>query len=147
MKPTIKWRHQYDRETDELIGNACATVNNEPTLTQQHFADNADINILVKRLGLEDAPLPVEAFDPRYYGDFSNVPDLRTALDLVRDAENRFMELPARLRSKFDNSSAKLWSWIQDPDNGPEAVRLGLLQEPKKEPETAPKTDTSTETT
>lgn len=146
MKNRIPWRHQYDAERDAAIGDACATINNEPSLTQQHFAENADINILVKRLGLEDAPLPVEAFDPSYYGDFTQVPDLRTALDLVRDAENRFMELPARLRSKFDNSSAKLWSWIQDPDNGPEAVRLGLLQEPKREPEKAPETDTSTKT-
>lgn len=147
MKKGIPWRHQYDQERDELEGAACILVNNEPSLTQQHFAENADINVLVKRLGLEDAPLPVEALDPRYYGDFTEVPDLRTALDLVRDAENRFMELPARLRAKFDNSSAKLWSWIHDPDNGPEAVRLGLLAEPKREPETAPKTDTSTETT
>jgi len=62
------------------------------------------------------------------YGDFTNVPDLRTALDMVNDAKNRFMALPAKLRTRFDNDPANLWSFVNDPENADLAVTLGLLQ-------------------
>lgn len=134
MKPLIKWRHQYDRERDELEGELAATTFEADGLTHQSFAEDADINVLAKRFGLDKATMPVAPIDPRYYGDFSDVPDLRTALDLVRDAENRFMDLPAPLRAKFDNSPAKMWRFVNDPDNAHEAVRLGLLRAPDPEP-------------
>lgn len=144
--PGIAWRAAYDSERDELEGQLAATTNNEPSLTQQSFKDDADINVLVRRFGLDNMPIPPYADDPSYYGDFTNVPDLRTALELVRDAENRFMDLDAKLRAKFDNNPAKLWHWINDPDNGPEAVRLGLLRAPEppaeKAGETPPAKDT-----
>lgn len=136
-KTTIKWRAAYD-DSCEAEGLAAATTFHDESLTQQSFEQDADINVIVRRFGLDKAPLPVEATDPRYYGDFTNVPDLRTALDLVRDAENRFMELPPKLRERFDNSPAKLWHFVNDPDNGPEAVRLGLLRAPDPQPEGTP---------
>lgn len=141
-KNRFKWRSAYDG-TEEAEGLAAATTFEDESLTQQSFKDDADINVLVRRFGLDKQPLPVEATDPRYYGDFTNVPDLRTALELVRDAENRFMDLPAQLRSKFDNNPAKLWHWINDPDNGHEAVRLGLLRAPDPEPVQPAQTDPS----
>lgn len=127
-KSTFQWRHAYDPVADAREGAAAATSCEDESLTQQQFAEDADINVLVKRFGLEKVTLPVEAIDPRYYGDFTDVPDLRTALDRVNEATNRFMDLPAQLRSKFDNNPAKLWHFVNDPDNGPEAVRLGLLK-------------------
>lgn len=145
--PGIAWRSAYDAERDELEGQLAGTVNHEPSLTQQSFKDDADINVLVRRFGLDHVAIPPYADDARYYGDFTNVPDLRTALDLVRDAENRFMDLDAKLRAKFDNNPAKLWHWINDPDNGPEAVRLGLLRAPENPPvKDTPLPDVSTGT-
>lgn len=129
----FNWRHQYDERRDELEGFNAATLNAEESLTQQHHAEAADINVLARRFGLDKGPIPTTATDPRYYGDLSEVPDLRTALDLVNDAKNRFMELPPRIRSRFRNSPAELWAFINDPENADEAVRLGLLKAPEAE--------------
>lgn len=126
-KNRFQWRSAYDG-TEEAEGAAAITYCEDESLAQQQFAEEADINVLVKRFGLDKGALPVAPLDPSFYGDFSDVPDLRTALERVREAENRFMDLPAALRAKFDNSAAKLWHWVNDPINSDEAVRLGLLR-------------------
>lgn len=143
MRPTSRfhWRHQYDPDRDELEGNLAATVNDDEDLTQQSFKDDADINILARRFGLDKQPLPVEAVDPRYYGDLTDVPDLRTVLDIANDAKNKFMELPANLRARFYNQPALLWDFVNDPDNADECVRLGLLVRPP-DPHTPTGSDT-----
>ncbi|WNK12565.1 MAG: internal scaffolding protein [Microvirus sp.] len=123
----INWRTANDGRQDE-ISLATGTVNNEPSLCQQSFTEDADINVIVRRFGLDKGPLPTEAINPRYYGDFTDVPDLRTALELVRDAENKFMDLPADIRKRFDNSAAKMWHFVNDPDNAELAVKWGLLK-------------------
>lgn len=140
-KPRFKWRAAYDG-SEIAEGQLAATVFEDDSLTHQSFAEDADLNVLVKRFGLDKVAVPPAADDPRFYGDFSDVPDLRTALDLVNDATNRFMELPPQLRAKFDNNPAKLWHFVNDPDNGPEAVRLGLLRAPDPTPAEPGKTDT-----
>lgn len=145
-KPIHKYRAAYDGDPDR-VGDSCATIFEDESLTQQSFSQDADINVLVKRFGLDKQQLPVAPIDPRYYGDFSNVPDLRTALDLVRDAENRFMDLPAALRARFDNQPGKLWAFVNDPLNAEACIQLGLLarQEPDPTggvaPPDPPKTD------
>lgn len=134
--PRFDWRHQYDQTRDELEGQLAAQVSADPgeSLTQQQFADDVDINVLVKRLGLDKVQLPAEAIDPRYYGDVSDVPDLRTVLDLANEARNKFMELPPKLRSRFNNEPAELWDFVNNPENADEAVRLGLLIKPPEPP-------------
>lgn len=124
----FKYRLPYDIEADEREGDLAATACEDEHLTQQQFAEDCDLNVLAHRFGLTGKPLPVEAIDPSYYGDMTNVPDLRTALDLVNDAKNKFMELPSKLRNRFDNSPGKLWAFVNDPDNAEECVRLGLLK-------------------
>lgn len=126
----FQWRHQYDPVQDELNGQLAATINDEPTLTQQHFAESADINVLARRFGLDKGPIPPVALNPDYFGDLSDVPDLRTALDIINDAREKFNQLDPKLRGRFHNSMAELWDFIHDPDNADEAVRLGLLFRP-----------------
>jgi len=130
MKPEfyIRYRLPGDRIQDELMGEACVTYNEEESLTQQQFREDCDLNVLAVRFGLTGAPLPPAPIDPSAYGDFTNVPDLRTALDLVNDATNRFMELPSGLRTRFHNRPGELWEFVNNPENADEAVRLGLLR-------------------
>lgn len=135
-----KWRHQYDTKRDEEEGLACTIKDFGESLTQQHFKDDADLNVLAERFGLDKGPLPNVPLDPRYYGDVSNVPDLRTVLDIARDAQNKFMELDADLRDRFDHDPAKLWRFVNDPLNRSASIELGLLQEVKTEPQPAPVT-------
>lgn len=120
---------------------ASATLNTEPSKAIQGPALEADINYIAKSYGLsgKNMPVPPEIFDPRFYIDQGDAPpDLQTALNLVRDAENQFMHLPAGLRRKFDDSPAVLWDWLQIPQNHKEAVTLGLLKEITPEAPAAP---------
>lgn len=135
MKTRFDWRRQYDVARDEAEGALAAIECVEPTLTQQQFKDDADLNVLVKRFGLDKITLPSLAMDPKYYGDVSDVPDLRTVLDIANEARNRFMDLPAELRSRFHNSPAELWEFVNDPVNAEASVKLGLLHRPPPAPE------------
>lgn len=127
MKPHFKWRHQYDTEADAREGEASAIKCEDESRTQQQFTEDCDINVIARRFGLDKAPMLPAVTDPSYYGDVSNVPDLRTVLDMALDARAKFMMLPARLRARFDNQPGKMWAFLQDSENMEEAVRLGLL--------------------
>lgn len=119
----------YDQEQRELLSISTASVNDEPSKTLQGPALEADINYIVKTYGLNTTQVPPEVYDPRYYGDLSDVPDLQTALNRVREAEEHFMKLPPELRARFHDSPGVLWDFVNDPRNGEEAVRLGLLKQ------------------
>lgn len=140
MKTRMTWRHQYDEKADKECGDLCATSCPEESLTQQHFTESADLNVIVHRFGIDKGPLPTMPLDPSYYGDVSDVPDLRTVLDIAHEAKERFAALPPKLRARFNNQPAQLWDFVQDPENADEAVRLGLL---KREETPEPPTDTA----
>lgn len=127
MSP-ITWRHQYDEEADEFYGAETSTVNNEPSMTQQHFKEGTDINNIVASFGITDGAVPPVALDPRFFGNFVDVPDFREALDATRLAQERFDALPAELRSRFGNDPVALWEFVNDPRQTDEAIRLGLLK-------------------
>lgn len=127
----IQWRRQYDCLVDEEIGLRNATsFEGVESLTQVSFAEDADINILMKRFGVVDGSLLNQAVDPKFFGDVSNVPDLRTVLDIARVAEHNFRMLPADLRSRFHNRADLLHEFVSNPDNLEESFKLGLLKRP-----------------
>lgn len=114
----------------------------DKTLTQQNFKDDADINIIIKRMGVGITP-PFNARIPMQ-GDFTEVTDFRGALHLTMEAQHAFDQLPAQIRSRFENDPAQFLDFFYDPANTEEAVRLGLAvprpPEPPKEPQAAPDT-------
>lgn len=135
MDSKFTWRHQYDEEADAFYGQASQIVNDDPSLTQQHFAKEADINEIMRRFGVTDGSIPPAAIDPKFFGDFTDVPDFRQALDNTREAAERFNALPAELRARFHNDPVELWQFVTDPRNADQSVELGLL---KREAKPAP---------
>lgn len=130
MKQAVTWRTGNDsHEANERVGRSCCVEDFGESLTQQQFTKDADLNVLAERFGLTGKPIPPASWDPDYFGDVSEVPDLRSALDLVNDAKNKFMALDPELRLRFDNDPAKLWTFIHDPLNRSAAIELGLLKE------------------
>jgi hypothetical protein len=128
VKPNnIDWRTQYDTKRDKEAGDACITYCKDESKTQQQFTIDADLNVIAQRFGLDGA-IPVTPLDPNAYGDYSQVPDLRTVMDISHRAREQFMDLPAKLRTRFNNQPAQLWDFVNDPENADEAVRLGLLK-------------------
>lgn len=125
-EPRFPCRRAYDVEHDKREGDLAATRNTEPSMTQQHFTQDADINEIVRRFGIDGQPVPIPNFG-EMYADLRGIPDLRTVLDQARDAKERFLDLPPKLRARFHNNMTEMWEFINDPDNAEEALRLGLL--------------------
>lgn len=122
-------RNPFDEAECAEVGKACATRNEEPSLTKQSFARDADLNELVRRFGI--TKVPVGSFDPSHYGDFTGAPDLREALEIMRDAQEQFEALPSRVRNRFQNDPALLFEFVQDPANREEGEFLGIFERPR----------------
>lgn len=120
--------------------------NSAPSLTQQQFKEESDINNIIasyNTTGLLTNPLVQSARQPMF-GDFSNLPqDYMQVQNQLLEAQANFMGLPAKIRQRFNNNPAELISFLQNPDNFDEAVELGLMEktltpEPKPEPKPEP---------
>lgn len=105
----------------------------DASLTRQEFAQDADINNIMRKYASGLPPSPAGSRPP-LFGDFSNVPDYQTALNKVIDAQERFAELPSQVRRRFDNDPAKLLEFLASEDNRDEAVKLGLVDPPPAVP-------------
>ena len=98
----------------------------EPSRTRQEFADECDINVLMRKFEATGVVSHVNERQPMYLDLSDGVPDLATALDIVREANLAFMSLPARARAEFDNDPVKFVAFAQDPENMQQMVDWGL---------------------
>ena len=104
-----------------------------PSMTQQHFKDECDINVIIARhdtTGLWCAPGDLANVRQPLFDDFSIVPDFMDAQNFIIKAGELFDALPSRVRKRFDNSPALLLEFLRNPDNAAEAVALGLVSAP-----------------
>lgn len=121
------YNYDMDKASDEA-GVLCP----EPTLAKQHFAEEVDINTIVRRFGLS-GELPQGVRAP-IYGDFTGLPlDFHTAANLIAQANEAFDAMPAEVRARFDNEPGRFVDFVNDPANRPEAEKLGLVM-PKEVP-------------
>ena len=119
----LRTPYNYDRDaaTNES-GLACE----EPSLAQQHFKDECDINNILRQFNITGL-LPEQTLSPRY-GDFTGISDYHTALNRVMAAQDEFDGLPAQIRARFDNDPANLIEFLENENNRPEAEELGLVE-------------------
>lgn len=104
-----------------------------PSLAKQSFKDQCDISTIMKKYyktGLLDH---VAKFGG-YYGDLPDDVDYQSAINKVRDAEAAFGSLTADIRSRFENDPAQFLAFVQDEENAPEIIALGLGPPPSSEP-------------
>lgn len=119
----------------------------KPTLTEQHHKDLCDANKLICKYGMSNLQNSFN-LNPGFYDDFSNVDDYHSALNKVISADNAFMSLSAKIRSKFDNDIGKFLEFTLNPDNKDEMIELGLIDKPVlpvvSPVETSPQDETKT---
>lgn len=132
MLRKIELRSAFNYDPDAVSEETGLVCDPEEGRTQQSFAEECDINTIVRRFGLtgempQNLRMPVS-------GDFTGVTDFQTAMNAVRQAQEAFMELPGEMRARFDNDPQKLISFLEHDGNREEAVKLGLVNKP---PETA----------
>lgn len=79
--------------------NLLASVNNEPTKTDQSGAEDSDVNVIVKRYGVYGTT-PSGLKQPQFGSDYSEIPtDLRDMIESARMLEIYRGELPEALRA------------------------------------------------
>jgi phage internal scaffolding protein len=97
----------------------------EESMAVQSAEEESNINTIVRRFGLS-GELPNNLRMPQS-GDFTNVPDFHTAMNLVRQAQEEFVRVPAEIRARFNNDPARFMSFLDDESNYDEALKLGLV--------------------
>lgn len=136
-KPELR-RQSLDYDTNKASdesGISCP----EPTLAQQQYAEESDINYIANRFGLTGEMPQVSSLPT--YGDFTGIYDFQSAQNAVIQARNQFMTLPAKVRARFDNDPQKLLAFLDDEDNRDLAVAMGLVK-PNEAPPTMPESPT-----
>ena len=88
--------------------------------------DECDINEIMRRYQ-HTGVLPQSNRYPANYGDFSNATDYQASLNQVLEAKAAFEALPSHVRARFQNEPQQLLEFMEDPNNEPEAVKLGLV--------------------
>lgn len=121
----IRGAYAYDRD-DASAGAALEFP--DPSLTQQQFAEDADINTIVRRFGLT-GEMP-EAFVMPQSGDFIDATSFEESMQLIVKAREEFMTLPADVRRRFANDPGQLIEFLEDGRNLDDARKLGLLKPP-----------------
>lgn len=108
------------------------------SMAKQSMRDETDINNILRRY-VRSGILTHLAENPGTFADVSEIGDYRSALEQVRSAEATFMNLPARVRTRFNNDAAEFLDFVTTPGHEDELKSLGLWAEGKgKEPEKAP---------
>jgi phage internal scaffolding protein len=121
--PFFRTGYNYDRDVASVeSGLVCE----DESLAIQSAAEEADINTIVRRFGLT-GQLPDQVAMPRT-GDFTNVPDFHTAMNLIRTTEEEFLRVPAEVRARFQNDPQQFMEFLEDEGNRDEARKMGLLK-------------------
>lgn len=104
-------------------------VSENPSVTQQQFKDEADINYIVRMYDAQGViPGQIGAV-PRepMFGDFSNLPDnAQEAYNQILEAKANFDNLDVEIRKRFNFDPALFFEFVQNPANVDELVSLGL---------------------
>lgn len=124
-KREIFVRSSFNYDMDEA-SNESALACNDESLAIQSAEEESNINTIVRRFGLT-GELPNDVKVPQS-GDFTNLPDFHTAMNLVRKTQEEFLRIPAELRARFNNDPQSFISFIEDESNRDEARRLGFLK-------------------
>lgn len=102
----------------------------QPSMTQQQFRDEADINYIVSMYdstgvmptfhGDGQPPQPV-------FGDFAELPDnAQEMYNRMIQARDDFNNLPLEVRKKFNYDPAAFLEFAENPNNADELVAMGL---------------------
>lgn len=128
----MNFRTAYNFKTEEDF----STHNTEESMTQQDDANETDINVIVARF-TKTGQLPQLQAAP-LSGDFTTALDFRECQERLHAANMAFAEIPAKIRSRFNNDPAEFIEFASNKDNLDELRKLGLANPaapPPKEPE------------
>lgn len=101
------------------------TVLDPVSMTKQSFADECDINNIMKRYIKDGVVNHLNTYQGNY-GDFTGAVEYHEAMGIVARADQMFMTLPASIREKFGNDAGAFVEFATDPKNQDRLVEMGL---------------------
>lgn len=118
MKFIIRSNYQ---EASRMSDVCCET----PSLTQQCFRDEMDINVILQRCLTGD----MSGFrqQPGSFLDVSQLGDFSLNMQNYVNVKNYFEALPAEVRAKFNNDLKTFTEVASNPENAKTLKDLGLL--------------------
>lgn len=119
--PKVRSPYNYDmNEAGDESGLKCM----DKSLTQQSEADATDINWMVNKYVVTGEMPQLQA--PPIQGDFTEVMSYQDALNLMIDANKSFMQLPAKVRNRFENDPGKFIDFASNEANRDEMRQMGM---------------------
>ena len=98
----------------------------DPSRAKQSFKAECDINNIMAKYQKTGAVSHFAKNSPRY-GDATGA-DFHTAMNLVTETQQLFLELPSSIRNRFGNDPSAFLDFVQNPDNRAEMVEMGLRE-------------------
>lgn len=107
-----------------------------PSMTDQSFKNDCDLNVIVKRF------MKLNKMNNVHFNNYMNnitpkfsqdavvegsAPDYQDALQAQFEADEMFMSLPPEVRTRFNNSPHHFLEFVFKPENRGELAKMGLL--------------------
>lgn len=96
------------------------------SLTEQSHKAECDINNILKDY-VKTGLIRHANRNKGMYDDIT-CQDFQSAMDILNNAQNMFNELPSKVRKRFGNDPSAFLQFVQDPKNGEEMQRMGILK-------------------
>lgn len=123
MSVKVFVRSEYNYDMDKASVESGLECRDESRAIQSQ-KEEADINTILKRFGVT-GHLPATVRLPEY-GDYEDVFDFQSAMDVIQNARTTFMSLPAEIRSRFGNDPQAFLEYAANPENIVELEKMGL---------------------
>lgn len=112
------------------------TVNNDASLTQQHFANEVNINNIMRKYE-QTGFLTDPTKRATRQAVFNSVADQNMTyhemIIRIDEINEQFDSVPAHVRKRFHNNPGEFLQFFADPSNKEEAQKLGLIPSLKEE--------------
>ena len=112
------------------------------SLTQQSHAAAADVRNIIKQYDRTGLIANVNKGIAQY-GDYSEINEYAEALNMVREAEQSFAEIPSHIREQFDNNPGLFFEFATNPKNTEKMIEMGLAKAPDTVVEVTPKSESA----
>jgi len=139
-------KHELQKITTRENGTLrVQTINIEPSMTQQQFEKECDINNIIARYQ-KTGELTHLNQNRGAFADLSEITTYQDMVNQVMKADETFAALPAQIRKRFENNPQKLIDFLNDEKSYDEALALGLVNPRESKPETLAQTKNESKT-
>lgn len=138
MSKVVKFKTAYG----DRVRSQFATTGE--SLTQQSHAQAADVRNIIKQYDRTGLIANVNK-GVAQYGDYSEINEYAEALNMVREANESFAQIPSHIREQFGNDAGVFFEFATDPKNKQKMIQMGLAEAPFVPVEDVMEVDTKSE--